>query len=93
VAIDGISDDGGHIRKLEDMLANSAKYGDYPLGTGDLTVFMSILTDSDAKVKLLTIDRINGDSAEKAIFTNLAKITKAYANDLPKTGITFARIC
>ncbi len=84
VAIDGISDDGGHIRKLEDMLANSAKYGDYPLGTGDLTVFMSILTDSDAKVKLLTIDRINGDSAEKAIFTNLAKITKAYANDLPK---------
>jgi glucose-6-phosphate isomerase len=84
LAIDGISDDGGHIRKLEDALLNSQEWNNYPLATGDIAVFPSIFTDSDAKIELLTLRRITGQSVEEQVFENIREITRRYENNLPE---------
>ncbi|RKY29259.1 MAG: hypothetical protein DRP68_07450, partial [Candidatus Omnitrophota bacterium] len=77
LTIDGVSDNGGHIRRLEDDLINHPEWKNYPLATGDISVFPSIFTDNDAKIELLTKRRITGKSALECIRENL----KAIMND------------
>ncbi|MEW6009527.1 MAG: ROK family protein, partial [Candidatus Omnitrophota bacterium] len=69
-----ISDEGGHIRKLEDALLTSDGFWWYPLPTGDIPVYPVKFALNKFKKELLTERRITSFSCENAVYQNIVDI-------------------
>jgi len=76
VSVCSISDEGGHIRKLEDGLLNSNEFWWYAIPTGDIVVYPVKFALDDLKKEILTEQRLNSYSCEIGVLGNICEALK-----------------
>ncbi|MCX5708765.1 MAG: ROK family protein, partial [Candidatus Omnitrophica bacterium] len=76
IAICSISDEGGHIRKLEDAILRSAAFWWYAIPNGDITVYPVKMALDDLKKEIMTERRITSYSCEIAVWENIFDVMK-----------------
>ncbi|MCX5707688.1 MAG: 2-phospho-L-lactate transferase CofD family protein, partial [Candidatus Omnitrophica bacterium] len=80
VSVCSISDEGGHIRKLEDGLLSSNEFWWYAIPTGDITVYPVKLALDKVKKEIMTERRIASYSCEIAVRGNIDQVINDSVN-------------